>query len=80
MDLYGEDVCNSNGSKLIKLMQQLDLVLWNCREFCIDPEIRPAFIVDNVESANRDLLKFSSSLHVDSVDIETSDHVPFVMS
>ena len=29
--LYGEDVCSSNGSKLVELMQQLDLVLWNCR-------------------------------------------------
>ena len=36
--LYGEDMYNSNGSKLIELMQQLDLVLWNCREFHIEPQ------------------------------------------
>ena len=34
--LYGEDMCNSNGNKLIELMHQLNLVLWNCREFCIE--------------------------------------------
>ena len=33
--LYEEDVCNSNGSKLVKLMQLLDSVLWNCREFLL---------------------------------------------
>ena len=37
VDLYGEDMCNSNGSKLIELMQQLNLMLWNCREFSIEP-------------------------------------------
>ena len=31
-------MCNSNGRNLIELMQQLDLVLWNCREFCIEPQ------------------------------------------
>ena len=36
--LYGQDMCNSNGSKLIELMQQLNLMLWNCREFCIEPQ------------------------------------------
>ena len=29
--IYREDMRNSNGSKFIELMQQLDLVLWNCR-------------------------------------------------
>ena len=32
---FGEEVCNS---KLIELMQQSDLVLWNNREFCIEPQ------------------------------------------
>ena len=79
--LYGEDMCNSNGSKLIELMQQSNLMLWNCREFCIEPQwtrIMPKLeqysIVDYVAS-DRDLLKCSSSLHVDSVDIGTSDHL-----
>ena len=73
---------NSNGSILI--MQQLDLVLWNCREFFIEPQwtrIMPKLeqhsIVEHV-TLNRDLLKCSSSLHVDLVDIGTSDS-PFVM-
>ena len=30
---FGEEVCNSNGTKLIELMEQSDLVLWNIREF-----------------------------------------------
>ena len=81
MGLYGEDMCDSNGSKLIELMHQLNFVLWNCREFCIEPQwtrIMPKLeqysIVDYVAS-DRDLLKCSSSLHVDSVDIGTSDHL-----
>ena len=75
--LYGEDMCNCNGSKLIELMQQLNLMLWNCREFCIEPQwtrIMPKLeqysIVEYVAS-DTDLLKCSSSLHVDSVDIGT---------
>ena len=28
-------MCNCNGSKLIELMQQLNLMLWNCREFVL---------------------------------------------
>ena len=35
---FGEEVCNSNGTKLKELMQQSDLVLWNNREFCIEPQ------------------------------------------
>ena len=35
---FGEEVCNSNGTKLIELMQQSYLVLWNNREFCIEPK------------------------------------------
>ena len=35
---FGEEVCNSNGTKLIELMQQSDLVSWNNREFCIEPQ------------------------------------------
>ena len=38
LDIVGhfrEDACNH--SKLVELMQQLDLVLWNCREFCVEP-------------------------------------------
>ena len=38
MGLYGKDVHNSNGNKVIELMQQLDLELWNCEEFCIEPQ------------------------------------------
>ena len=81
LGLYGEDMCNSNGSKLIELMQQINLVLRNYRESCIEPQwtrIMPKLeqysIVDNVAS-DRDLLKCSSSLHVDLVDIGTSDHL-----
>ena len=62
-------------------MQLMDLVLWNCREFCIEPQwtiimlkLEQHLIVDYVAS-NRDLLKCSSSLRVDSVDIVTSDHL-----
>ena len=54
---FGEEVCNSNGTKLIELMQQSDLVLWNNREFCIEPQwtkIMPSLgqhsIVDYVAS------------------------------
>ena len=61
MSLYGEDICNSNGSKLIELMQQLNLMLWNCREFCIEPQwtrimpkLEQYLIVDYVAS-DRDL-------------------------
>ena len=79
--LYGEDMCNSNDSKLIELMQQLNLMLWNCREFCIEPQwtrimpkLEQYWIFDYVAS-DRDLLKCSSSLRVDSVDIGTSDHL-----
>ena len=68
---------SSNCSKLIDLKQQLDSVLWKCREFCIEPQwtrIMPKLeqhsIVDHV-ALDRDLLKCSSSLHVDSVDIGT---------
>ena len=59
-------MCNSYGSKLIELMQQLNLMLWNCREFCIEPQwtrIMPKLeqysIVDYVAS-DTDLLKCSS--------------------
>ena len=61
VSLYGEDICNSNGSKLIELMQQLNLMLWNCREFCIEPQwtrimpkLEQYLIVDYVAS-DRDL-------------------------
>ena len=63
---FGEEVCNSNGTKLIELMQQSDLVLWNNREFCIEPQwtrIMPSLgqhsIVDYVAS-DRHLMSCSS--------------------
>ena len=78
---FGEEVCNSNGTKLIELMQQSDLVLWNNREFCIEPKwtrIMPSLgqhsIVDYVAS-DRHLMSCSSFVHVDSSDIGSSDHL-----
>ena len=78
---FGEEVCNSNGTKLIELMQQSDLVLWNIREFCIEPQwtrIMPSLgqhsIVDYVAS-DRHLMSCSSFVHVDSTDIGSSDHL-----
>ena len=78
---FGEEVCNSNGTKLIELMQQSDLVLWNIREFCIEPQwtrIMPSLgqhsIVDYVAS-DRHLMSCSSFVHVDSADIGSSDHL-----
>ena len=78
---FGEEVCNSNGTKLIELMQQSDLVLWNNREFCIEPQwtrIMPSLgqhsIVDYVAS-DRHLMSCSSFVHVDSTDVGSSDHL-----
>ena len=70
-----------NSINVIELMQQLNLVLWNCREFCIEPQwtrIMPKleqYSIVYYVASDRDLLKCSSSLHVDSVDIGTSDHL-----
>ena len=78
---FGEEVCNSNGTKLIELMQESDLVLWNNREFCIEPQwtrIMPSLgqhsIVDYVAS-DRHLVNCSSFVHVDFADIGSSDHL-----
>ena len=78
---FGEEVCNSNGTKLIELMEQSDLVLWNNREFCIEPQwtrIMPSLgqhsIVDYVAS-DRHLMSCSSFVHVGSADIGSSDHL-----
>ena len=78
---FGEEEYNSNGTKLIELMQQSDLVLWNNREFCIEPQwtrIMPSLgqysIVDFVTS-DRHLMSCSSFVHVDSTDIGSSDHL-----
>ena len=78
---FGEEVCNSNGTKLIELMLQSDLVLWNHSEFCIEPQwtrIMPSLgqhsIVDYVAS-DRHLISCSSFVHVDSADIGFSDHL-----
>ena len=54
--LYGEDMRNSNGSKLIELMQRFNLVLWNCREFCIEPQwtrIMPKLEQHNTRNKSR---------------------------
>ena len=84
--VYGKEVCDSDCSKLIELMQQLDLVMWNCREFCIEPQrtrimqkLDQHSIVDYVAS-DRDLLKCFGSLHMDSVDIGTSDYLFYRLS
>ena len=68
--------------KLIELMQQLlDLVMWNCREFCVENQwtrimqkLDQHSIVDFVAS-DRYLMKCFGSLHMDSVDIGSSDYL-----
>ena len=78
--MFGEEICNNNGGKLVSFFTEVDLVSCNGRTFVTEPEwtcIRPGLkqksIIDYIIT-DMQMLKKSGKLCVDRTDIGISDH------
>ena len=78
--MFGEDTCNGNGTKLISLLNEMELVICNGRQLTLEPEwtrVRPSLdqksVIDYVITDSQ-LMKDSGVVQVDRTDIGASDH------
>ena len=78
--MFGEDICNASGNRLISFLNEVELVVCNGRKLVVEPEwtrVRPSLkqksIIDYV-IADAQLMAVSGDVHVDTTDIGCSDH------
>ena len=78
--MFGEEICNASGNKLISFLNEVELVACNGRKLVVEPEwtrVRPSLkqksIIDYI-IIDGNSRKASGDVHVDSSDIGCSDH------
>ena len=78
--MFGEEMCNSSGNRLISFLNEVDLVICNSRKFVSEPEwtrVRPSLnqksIIDYIVTDTQTLAA-SGHVNVDRTDIGCSDH------
>ena len=80
MACLGEDTCNENGTRVVYILNEMELVICNGRQLVLEPEwtrVRPSLdqksVIDYVITDSQ-LMKDSGVVQVDRTDIGASDH------
>ena len=78
--MFGEDMRNTSGNKLLSFFNEVELMICNGRKLVSEPEwtrVRPSLkqksIIDYIIT-DAQLLEVSGNVHVDRTDIGSSDH------
>ena len=78
--MFGEDMCNASGNRLLSFLNEVELMICNGRKLVSEPEwtrVRPSLkqksIIDYIIT-DAQLLEVSGNVHVDRTDIGSSDH------
>ena len=78
--MFGEDMRNASGNRLLSFLNEVELMICNGRKLVFEPEwtrIRPSLkqksIIDYIIT-DAQLLEVSGNVHVDRMDIGSSDH------
>ena len=78
--MFGEEISNNNGEKLVSFLTEVDLVSCNGRTFVTEPKwtrispgLKQTFIIDYIIT-DMQMLKKSGKLCVDRTNIGISDH------
>ena len=76
----GEETCNSSGNKLMSFLNEVEMVICNGREFCVEPNwtrvrasLNQRSITDYIVT-DRCLMQASKGVWVDTTDVGISDH------